>query len=356
MSRWRIGLIGTGWRMGFFVRAAQALPELFEITGVVWHSESGRQRAAQWGYPLYPDIDGLLETKPDYVIAAVTRRGGIAGKIVQELALRNVPVLMETALGDTVEELTAMFTACRDAKIQVAEQYQFQPETAARITVARSGQIGTVYQSRLQLPNGYHAISVHRKALGAGMQLPAVWGKEYVHHRMASPTRAGDPAGEEMIEVKQMVFQLDYGDKQAFNDLEGDQCRAWFRKTHYNFRGTKGEIYDNEVRWMKDYETPVQYNLDRMMTGSGTNLEGFFLRGIRGPEGFVYENPFMPARLSDDEIAVATCMLKMGEYLDGAPAFYSLAEAMQDRYLGLLTEESARTGQWIQAEKQIWME
>ncbi len=356
MGRYKIGLIGTGWRMGFFVRAAEALPELFEITGVVWHSEAGRQNAAAWGYPLYSDVDGLLATKPDFVIVAITRRGGVASRMVQELAGKNVPVLMETALGDTVEELTAMYEACCDAKIQVAEQYQFQPETAARIAVARSGQIGTVYQSRLQLPNGYHAISVHRKALGTGMQLPLVWGKEYVHQRMASPTRAGDPVKEEMIEVKQMVFQLDYGDKQAFNDLEGDQCRAWFRKTHYNFRGTKGEIYDNEVRWMKDYETPMYYSLDRMMTGSGTNLEGLFLRGIRGAEGFVYKNPFMPARLSDDEIAVATCMRKMGEYLEGGPAFYSLAEAMQDRYLGLLTEQSAASGQWIQAEKQIWME
>ena len=59
--------------MGFFVRAAKALPELFEITGVVWHSEAGRQRAAEWGYPMYQDVDALLENKPDYVIVAVIR-------------------------------------------------------------------------------------------------------------------------------------------------------------------------------------------------------------------------------------------------------------------------------------------
>ena len=92
------------------------------------------------------------------------------------------------------------------------------------------------------------------------------------------------------------------------------------------------------------------------MTGAGTNLEGEFLRGVRGQEGWVYLNPFMPARMFDDEIAVATCMVKMAEYVQGGEAFYSLAEAMQDRYLALLTVQSAKEGRVLQAEKQIWME
>ena len=91
------------------------------------------------------------------------------------------------------------------------------------------------------------------------------------------------------------------------------------------------------------------------MTGAGTNLEGFFLRGVRGQDGWVYENPFRPARMFDDEIAVATCMQKMAEYVQGGPDFYSLAEAMQDRYLALLTVQSAKEGKVLEASPQIWM-
>jgi hypothetical protein len=188
------------------------------------------------------------------------------------------------------------------------------------------------------------------------MALPKVWGTQYEHTRMNAPGRAGDPEEEEMISVKQTVFHLDYGDKQAFNDLEGDQCRAWIRKDHYNIRGDRGEVYDDDVYYMEEYLTPVHYHLERMMTGAGTNLEGSFLRGVRGQEGWVYLNPFMPARMFDDEIAVATCMVKMAEYVQGGESFYSLAEAMQDRYLALLTVQSAKEGRVIQAEKQIWME
>ena len=58
---------------------------------------------------------------------------------------------------------------------------------------------------------------------------------------------------------------------------------------------------------------------------------------------------------SDDEIAVATCMQNMAEFVQGGPDFYSLAEAMQDRYLALLTVQSAKEGKVLEASPQIWM-
>lgn len=353
----RIGIIGTGWRAGFFLRAAKELPDLFEIAGMVYHSEAGKDRAAQWQAPLFENPEQLVrETSPDYVIVSVSRKTGAARMITAELAAMGVPVLMETPPADTLEDLISFYQQCKNAKIQVAEQYQFQPMIAARLAVAASGQIGNVYQTNFSLPNGYHAISVHRRALGAGMALPKVWAAQYNHERLGAPGRDGDPGEEAMTAVKQTVFHLDYGDKQAFNDLEGDQCRAWIRREHYNIRGDRGEIYDDDVYYMEDYKTPVHYMLERMATGAGTNLEGAFLRGVRGQGGWIYQNPFMPARLFDDEIAVASCMVKMAEYVQGGPEFYSLAEAMQDRYLALLTVQSAKEGRMVEATKQVWMQ
>lgn len=352
----RIGVVGTGWRAGFFLRAAAALPELFEIVGIVYHSEAGKARAQQWQVPLYESPEQLVrETAPDYVVVSVSRKTGAARPLTAAIAAMGVPVLMETPPADTLEDLISFYKECGGEKIQVAEQYQFQPMIAARLAVAASGQIGRVYQTHFSLPNGYHAISVHRRALGVGMALPRVWAAQYAHERLGAPGRDGDPQKEELTGVKQTVFHLDYGDKQAFNDLEGDQCRAWIRREHYNIRADRGEIYDDDVYYMKDYKTPVRYCLERMMTGAGTNLEGSFVRGVRGQDGWVYENPFMPARLFDDEIAVATCMLKMAEYIQGGPEFYSLAEAMQDRYLALLTVQSAKEERVLEAQPQIWM-
>ena len=44
----------------------------------------------------------------------------------------------------------------------------------------------------------------------------------------------------------------------------------------------------------------------------------------------VYENPFKDARLSDEEIAIATCLLNMKKYLETGIPFYSLQEAALD--------------------------
>ena len=43
--------------------------------------------------------------------------------------------------------------------------------------------------------------------------------------------------------------------------------------------------------------------------------------GITLGDEWVYRNPFVPARLTDDEIAVATCLERMVAYVEGGPAF-----------------------------------
>ena len=48
-------------------------------------------------------------------------------------------------------------------------------------------------------------------------------------------------------------------------------------------------------------------DLDRQMAGLDGNLEGSFFKGIRVGEEWVYRNPFAPASLTGDEIAIATC-------------------------------------------------
>jgi len=58
--------------------------------------------------------------------------------------------------------------------------------------------------------------------------------------------------------------------------------------------------------------------------------------------------------LSDDEIAVATCLRSMGRYLDTGESFYSLAEASQDHYLSLMMDEATRSGRILESSDQVW--
>ncbi|MNG14553.1 hypothetical protein D3C84_983180 [compost metagenome] len=91
-----------------------------------------------------------------------------------------------------------------------------------------------------------------------------------------------------------------------------------------------------------------------MNRGEYENAEGYFLQGILCGEQWLYTNPFAPARLYDDEIAIASCLAKMAEYINGGPEFYSLAEASQDHYLGMMIERAIITGETITTSKPYW--
>ncbi|MNC58391.1 hypothetical protein D3C75_1081160 [compost metagenome] len=119
-------------------------------------------------------------------------------------------------------------------------------------------------------------------------------------------------------------------------------------------RGERGEIFDRQLNLLADYRTPLHLELKRVNRGEEENLEGYFLEGILAGESYAYRNPYAPARLLDDELAIAGCLTRMAEYAAGGSSFYSLAEACQDTYLGFVAEETIRTGKTQRTELQPW--
>ncbi|HXO95248.1 MAG TPA: hypothetical protein VN857_01580, partial [Chthoniobacterales bacterium] len=77
-------------------------------------------------------------------------------------------------------------------------------------------------------------------------------------------------------------------------------------------------------------------------------------KGYVGGGAWWYQNPLAPARLSDDEIAIATCLESMAHYLETGNSFYGLAEASQDHYLSILIDEAAKSGNPVESSNQIW--
>ncbi len=94
--------------------------------------------------------------------------------------------------------------------------------------------------------------------------------------------------------------------------------------------------------------------MKRINKGEAENLEGYYLKGIIGGEQWLYENPFIPARYCDEEIAMATALIKMKEYINTGESFYSLAQASQDVYLSLMIEKSIYENRDIETETQLW--
>ncbi|OGV70898.1 MAG: oxidoreductase [Lentisphaerae bacterium RIFOXYB12_FULL_65_16] len=349
-------MVGGGWRAEFFLRVAKALPERFQVGGMlVRNAEKGAAIEATWGVRTYRTLDDLLRgCKPAFVVVSVPRDAVLG--MVRELVSRNVPALVETPPApDRPEDLATIFQAVgRTGRVQVAEQYAFQPLHAARLTVAHSGKLGAVTHAQVSVAHDYHGLSLVRKFLGVMYEDASIQARAFTSPIIAGPGRNGPPARESVSNSRQVIAQLDFGGKLGIYDFTGDQYFSWVRSPRVLVRGERGEINNRELRYLVDFRTPITTEFRREEAGQDGNLEGLYLKGILAGSEWVYRNPFVPARLTDDEIAVATCMQRMGEYAGGGPEFYSVAEACQDTYLGALVQRAVTSGQPVKSERQPW--
>lgn len=339
----RFVIVGSGWRAEFFLRVAAALPERFAVSAVVARRpERADELVTHFGVRCVPDLESALATRPDFAVTSVSWSGNASFLI--DLHRRGVPTLSETPPAPSVDAMRALAEAVgSNARIQVAEQYPFQPELAARIAVARSGKLGKISHAQVSVAHGYHGIAVLRRLLGVGVGPVEIRAETFSAPLVKGPDRHGFPTEEASGDSRQTLATLRFeGGQTGVFDFSGDQYFSWVRANRLLARGDRGEMDLQSARWLADFRTPIEAPFLRREAGRGGNLEGFSLRGITLGDSFVYENPFFPARLADDETAIATCLAKMGDYASGGPDFYSLAEGIHDHSLGLAIDHAAR--------------
>lgn len=348
------GIVGTGWRSRFFLRVAQTCPDLFECIGIVTRDID---RAREWAKPyevkFFSSLDELLAQNPLFVVTSLPWT--VNPSILKELAEKGVSALSETPPARSIEEMESLFRLVEaGAKIAVAEQYHLQPHHDARIKIARSGKLGTISQAQVSAAHGYHGISLIRKLLGIHFENVRITARQFTSPIVRGPQRSGPPEREEIGDSVQIIAYLDFGDKLGVFDFTDDQYRSYIRKQRILLRGERGELINEHLIYLKDYLTAIELDLQRINTGERGNLEGYFFKGIQLGEEWIYKNPLAPAALNDEDIAVGQCLLKMADYAKGGEAFYSLAEACQDRYLHLLIEKALETGEEQISSTQIW--
>jgi hypothetical protein len=137
-------------------------------------------------------------------------------------------------------------------------------------------------------------------------------------------------------------------------DFEGEQYFSPIRSRHILVRGRRGELADDTAHWLRRPRDPLTARLERRQTGVDGDLEGHFLDRITLGADVVYRNPFPGARLSDDEIAIATVLARMVAFVREGTPLYGLADAAHDAYMALLIHEAAVSGWAIDSERQPW--
>jgi predicted dehydrogenase len=350
------GLIGSGWRAEFFLLIARDLPEQFPLAGVVARNPDKRwELARRWSAPTFSTLDGLLaERRPDFVVTSVSASANL--EWMELLSKRGVPVLSETPIGRNLKELHRVVDLERaGARIQVAEQYIFQPLHAARLALIETGQLGTIHEADVSIAHGYHGVSLLRHFLQTGLRLPKITARRFTSRIVAGPHRNRLPTERKVVESVRTIAQLDYGDRFGVFDFTGDQYHSWIRSPRLLVRGEEGEINQTTVRLLKRFDTPFQFDLVRRDTGHAGNLEGYSHRSITGGGEALYQNLFPTMRWNDDEIAVATSLSRMSTYLTTGEPVYSVAEACHDCYLDQLIAESAASVDAVVGVAQPWI-
>jgi hypothetical protein len=352
---YRFAIVGAGWRTTFYLRVVAALGERFELTGVVTRSkERAEEVKLAWGVDAFPSLHGLLEAgRPDFVLLSVPRSATV--EWLEELTDAGLPVLCETPPAadlaglHRVSELLA-----RGARVQVAEQYQYQPLHAARLAVTDGGLIGDVSMASLSVCHDYHAFSLMRRHLKVTGE-PAVIRATVLRSAVETGFGTSGPrCTPGTAEEARTVSFVEFGDRLGVYDFAGEQYFSYIRSPRVGLRGSLGEIADRDVRRLTGLDEPVTQELRREQTGEEGDLGGYSLRGISLGDRWIYRNPFPGARLSDDEIAIATCIEQMGRYAQGGPPFYGLADASHDHYLSLCLHQAAASGEPVRTEPQPW--
>jgi predicted dehydrogenase len=335
----RFGVVGGGWRAEFYLRLARELPARFTVVGQVTRS----------------GLAEMLDRRPDFVVTAVAKEAN--ARIVAELVERGVPVLSETPPAPTVEALRELWSVA-GGLVQVAEQYPFQPMHAVRLGLARDGALGQVTGAQVSSTHDYHAVALLRGLLGAGFAPAVVGAGRFAAPIVRGPDRGGRPAVEELVEAHRVVATLDFGaGRLGLYDFTDGQWFHPLRGHRHVVSGTHGEIVDDVVVRLADAGTAVSSRIERRQTGLGADLEGFALDVLTLDGAVRWRNPYFPARLSDEEIAIARCLDAMSAWVGGTgEPPYPLAEACQDQLIALAIAESWRTARPVRTNDEPWGE
>ena len=353
----KIAIIGAGWRSEFFIRIAQLLPEKFEIVGVVARKDEVRSALAErFGVQTYSSISQLLsKNKPDYAISSVSWDSNPG--VVEELVSAGVYVLCETPPAPTLEGLQKLWAAVGSSEmVQVAEQYLSLPGHSARLAITKSGVIGNVSSLELSSTHGYHAVSIMRGFLQSGFEPTTITTRQFEAPLVDPLSRNGFNADLSPKNAKTTISLIDFGSgKSGVYNFVDNQWHNQLRHRRIVVRGSRGEIVDDSVIRLIEGPAITTSRIERYQLGYDLNLDGYDTEHLSFDGKVVFKNPFTGLRFMDEEIAIATLMVQMADWINGnAKAPYPLNEACQDHLVSLAIDESIALGKSVTTAKQDW--
>ena len=331
-------IVGSGYRAEYFGRIAGRYPDLFRAVYLCRSKEKAALMTRHTGMSAVTDAKEALACRPDFAVVAVDRAHN--AEVAEEWALQGLPVLMETPAGASMEQLHRLWELqeTRGARIAVCEQYYRHPILADGLRRVEAGAIGEPQSAYLSLCHDYHAASLLRKML-------RVSGEEYSLRGMGSTyplvntdgRGAAVYDGQSFLQEGKTVHIAYASGKIAVYDFSSVQYRSFLRSRHVVLRGSRGEWSDNMIYELNGENEPERTFLMPEIPARYRCLDHQALKDVRKTW-----QPEMFLDTCQDEFAIATMLLDMGDYLSGGPSPYPLEEGLEDATLWLQMEEAVR--------------
>jgi predicted dehydrogenase len=353
----RIAVVGTGWRARFYISLALAMPNKFDLVGiVVRRAEAAEVISREFNIPVFASITEMISKgKPEYVVSSVTWDAN--PEVVKALVEAKIPVLSETPPAPDADALRKLWRDIGSRNlVQVAEQYLLFPGHAARVAAAKNGEIGTVTSVQVSSTHGYHAISMMRGLLGRPFGPASVNTSTFLAPLIDPLIRDGWNPDESERQATTTLATVDFGnDCSGLYDFTDNQWHNQLRSRRIVIRGSHGEISNDELIRLASPTSIVKSQFNRYQVGHDLNLDGHDTEHISLNGKVIWQNPYMGMRLMDEEIAIATMMDATASWVrDSGPAPYPLADASQDHLLSLAIDESAKSGKPVFTGVEDW--
>lgn len=323
MGKITYSIIGGGWRAEFYLRIAKLVPEKFSVACIlVRNKETAKLISEKYDVKIVNALKELKETPVDFIVNCINKDDITALSFA--LAEEGFPVLMETPACVDKEQIKNYKSSY---KIQVAEQFHLKPMYQAIKSIISAGTIGNVNYVYASVAHQYHGMSLIRYFLDADNAPRKITDCSFNCPILHTNFRSGEISNKEYQNSIHTVKIFDFSGKTAVYDYENEQYFSPIRTDRLLIRGDRGEIENGVVRYFNSNNEFVQSEIIQHKSG---NLDGFYNGSITFENKVLYKSPFGCARLSDEETAMATVLVKMKEYTETGKEFYNFEHAAED--------------------------
>ena len=319
-------LLGTGWRARFYMRIAGFCPDILRIVAVFTHTPERKAEMEAEGFSAFTDIASALAVDHDAVIIASGKNG--FSDTLRYLHGRRERIITETTFLGLPEEDLEEFSSYDGL---VMEQYWNTPLFSSLLNAlsALEAEPDQLYLSGL---HNHHSASIARRVLGTGYQMPEeIQSLSFPSSIVRTGSRRGLEVSGESEEYVRNIRVMKLGKSLFIHDFSSNQYHSYLYGRSFEIRGDKGVVNEREVRYVNKEGfaciLPFAFHRD-VSTGNGSLTLSHVTLGTQ----VVFRNPFYPANLNDDEIAIAEILRR----ISSGEAYPTIQSGIEDARIGRL--------------------